>query len=91
MNDANILQVKPKYDKYVGGMIEFEFDAAAQVRLTEVTENHPGGQLALLSKGDLITAAMTNSPIRGRHMEFTLPDKDRQSVLRLFQDRKIVK
>jgi preprotein translocase subunit SecD len=91
MSEANIIRVRPKNNKYVGGVIDFEFDAAAQGRLSEVTEANPGGQLAFLSKGKLITAAMIYDPIRGRVLELTLPDKYRKSVLQLFQDRNLVK
>jgi preprotein translocase subunit SecD len=94
-SDANIVRVNPSNNKSIDGLgvvqFEFEFDGAGRARLAEITENNIGRQIAFLSQGRLVTAAVINGPIRGGEMTLTLPDKDGKSVLRLFQDRKVVK
>jgi preprotein translocase subunit SecD len=90
ITDANIVQVKPGHNK-VSGTIEFEFDVTGQSKLASATEGHVGGQIALISEGKLVTAAVILSPLKARTLEMTLPDKGRELVLRVFQDRKLVK
>jgi len=90
MSDANIVKVKPGHTNY-SSVVEFEFDDAAQRKVEKVTREHVGGQIALMSKGKLVTAAMISSTITGRILELNLPDEGRQSVLDVLQDRKLVK
>jgi preprotein translocase subunit SecD len=90
LNDANIIQVKPGHNKY-SATIEFEFDEVGKSKLAGAAEGHVGGQIALISEGKLVTAATIVNPLKGRTLEMTMPDKERRSVIRVFQDRKLVK
>lgn len=91
MTGANIILARAVHSKFSDNKVDLTFDRNAQIRVSEVTENHVGGQIAMLSDGKLITAAVIMEPIRGGTIEFDFPPKDRDAILRQFQDRTLVK
>jgi hypothetical protein len=91
ITDANIIFAKPAHDNYSDSLVTITFDKEAQARISEVSGSHVGGQLAVLSQGKLITAAVIMEPILGDTIQLHLAPKDRDAILKQFQDRTIVK
>jgi len=92
MADANIISAKPARNRYSDSLLDIIFDRDAQTRISQVTGDHVGGQIAVLSDGKLLTAVFIEEPILGDTIELNLASsKNRDAILKQFQDRKVVK
>lgn len=92
MTGANIIFAKAAHNRYSDGLVDITFDKDAQTRMAEITRDHVGGQIAVLSDGKLLTAAIIEEPILGDTIELNLASSnDRDAILKQFQDRKVVK
>ena len=90
-DDRDIVFAKPYSSKYSGGQVLLTLDEAAKKRLAEVTENNVMRQIAVLSEGKLVAAAVIFEPIRGGELVINAPDDVANRLLKIFQDRTLVK